>query len=168
MDQSSPVFKTLAVILQVCTEIEEPVTRYAGGDGEKPDICRQLLRALNAADDLFQFALPDPDDAQFHGCTKDMLDGVKDPLVFRHREHPDWDFGPWFGGKASSVKSFAKNLITHWLMNPEDYPGREGDEPRQEELVRSRILQAFRGLQSYARLIFDQIYEEKMIIGGDK
>ncbi|HUW65526.1 MAG TPA: hypothetical protein VMW83_12705 [Spirochaetia bacterium] len=166
MDRSSPVFKTLAVILQACTEIEEPVTRYAEGCGDKPDIYRQLLRALNAADDLFQFALPDPDDAQLHGCTRDMLDGVKDPLVFRHREHPDWDFGPWFGGKASSVKSCTKDLVTLWLMDPEDYTGREEDGSR--GLVRSRILQAFRGLQSYARLIFDQIYDEKLIIEGDE
>ena len=159
-DASSAVYRTLAVILDCCQNLE----REVGSDSADP-CCTpsvSLIRLLDAADDLVQYVIPDREPAEHQGVPRVMLPPGRMPLRFSHVDRPEWDFAAWFGEKSATVKSAVKSLIKIWLQIA-NHPTSTGGGLAMAELAERRRL-ALATAKAYAQVIFQEVHDDALLI----
>ncbi len=152
-DASSAVYHTVANILEGAKGF-----RRARQEHPDQDVSPFLLLVLVSAEELVLFILPDPDPAEFHGANPEMLGPGRQSLTFGHRQRPEWDFGAWFGEKASSLRQAARDLAKLWLESRQA-PSDQIQDRRSEQMEQLLVT-----VDAYARLIFDQITDNDLVI----
>ena len=154
-DASSAVCHTVSRILDGAKGFRRGREEHADHDASL-----FLLLLLVSAEELVLFVLPDPDPAEFHGASQEMLEARHQPLIFRHRRRPEWDFGAWFGEKASNLRNAARDLAKLWIES------RQAPDPRIQSHGGQRMDQLLVTVENYARLIFDQIMDDDLLVAA--
>jgi hypothetical protein len=161
-DLSSYVVHRTAAFLEACKEAESKLDGYLVSTNDRPDIARELLRMLVAADDLLQLAEPGQTSGEFHGLSKDDVSGARRAAAFTNDE--GWDFRPWFGEKAANVKRGIKSAIDYWEKDPDAVERRPGTPISPRSWLRDGILSGLAVARRDAQKIFDMTFREEISI----
>ena len=161
-DLSSFVVHRAATLLEACKAAEAKLEDDLVGTDERPDIAVELLRMLVAADDLLQLAEPTPTSGEFRGLPKDVVSGANTAATFRNEK--GWDFHPWFGEKAASVKTGVKRAIEYWEKNANEVELSPGAPMTPREWVREGILSGLRAVRGDGERIFTMTFDDDITI----
>ncbi len=165
-DATQEAYRATAIILTSCKHIEGPLKDYLLKNDERPEISFDLLRIVTYADDLLQMVQPDKVQGEFHGVPACALDtSGKRAIRFRHNDRPSgWDFAAWYGEKATGIKQGARDLVRYWLMDVKDVTLSEMAPVSPREWLREMILMSYRQVQGYARVVFDEIHKDGLVL----
>ena len=162
-DRSSFVTHKLATILDSCKKAESKVASYLLTSDEKPDLIPELFQILNSVDDLMELVNPSKTAGEFHGLPKSAITEFS-RVLFTHLDKSEWDFTAWFGEKVSQIKFFSKRLIEHWEMDYREVELRPGTLVTPKEYVRDEIVRNLGNVKTYARLVFDEVVNDRLEI----
>lgn len=164
-DLSSYVVHRAAALLEACKSAEAKLEPYLVTSDNRPDVALEMLRMLVAADDLLQLAEPDGESGEFHGLPAEVVGGAKEAAVFRN--YKGWDFQPWFGEKASSVKRGVKRAIEYWEMDPSEVELRPGAPMTPREWVREGIVSGLGAVRGDGEKIFSMTFDDDITVEGE-
>lgn len=156
------VVHSTATILELCKDLDKKLQGYLIDTNHRPDIAYELLKILMIADDLVQLANPDKTSGEFFGLPKDVVGGSKEEAAFSNKH--GWDFGPWFGEKSSSVKEGIKKVIKYWELDPGKIALKEEASMTPNEFTRYGIDSGLHEVKTYAKVIFDQFFSDKVTV----
>lgn len=147
-DKTSSVTATLAQILTACT-----VVRKAIEETDLPHLSEDLLTIYVAIDELVELAVPTPSEGELQGIPKIAL-GTFTRLEFRHVYNPEWDYQPWFAGKAISAKGLIRRAVAVW----KDFK----DEPTPK--LRDDLSRHVENCHTYADVIYQELINDRLEI----
>ena len=88
-------------------------------DKSKTD--RLMIQLAHAVQNLCRIALPAPSSAEFFGMPKEATEAADNPdVIVVDKDHPDWDFRPWFKGKINSIRDGFEGLLENYEKDPNE------------------------------------------------
>lgn len=164
-DTSTELTHRLASILEDCKGIENAVASYLKTTDERPPISFELLRILSNALAAFELLQPDKSSGEFHGLPREACATSQPPLDIRHNDRPaDWNFEPWLSEKLNAMQIAAKQLVEEWLRDVESVKLRADAPMTPKEWVRWGIDMHFNELKSKARVVFEEVCSDRLLI----
>lgn len=159
-DASSLVVSKAGAILDILKTVNEKVEGYLITTRERPDISYELLKLMALSDDLVQLADPDISGGEWHGVPKEADPEAKTPLKFTGVQ--GWDFLPWYGEKASSLKWAIKSVFNYWDTDPDEVELADDAPMTSDEWVRSGILDGLFIAEGLAKKMFDMTFYDEV------
>ncbi|GAH41773.1 unnamed protein product, partial [marine sediment metagenome] len=87
-----------------CSGLEPLFNKFNFQDKSQTD--RLMIQLTLAVQSLCSIAFPTPGSAEFFGMPKEATEAADNPdVIVVDRDHPKWDFKPWFQEKVNNIKS---------------------------------------------------------------
>jgi hypothetical protein len=110
-----------SVIRESCRALYRLQKSYSYRSPDRSEIDRQLVRISVASQRLTDLVFPLPSAYEIHGIPREAFQSEEEPNVLVvDRDHPQWDFMPWFKEKICRVQNAVNSLLGDFETDPED------------------------------------------------
>jgi hypothetical protein len=120
-------------------------------------IDRNLVAMTVASQKIINLIFPLPSTGEIHGLPKEaVMLGDEPDIIVIDREHPQWDFRPWFSEKSGALKTAVEDLMEA-LEYPFSLMSTEAD-------VERKIKSAMAKIENKATAILEMIESGRLAI----
>mgnify|MGYP006288445511 FL=1 len=114
---------------------------------------------------IIDLVFPIPNAGQIHGLPKEATKArYEADVIVVDREHPSWDFRPWFGEKSGSLKEAVNKLMDYLEAEYDSAVVTHLSEDEWEKYVGDMIRMHMADIEGYAKAILDMIESERLVI----
>lgn len=124
---------------------------------KRTTIDRNLIKMAVSSQRIIDLVFPIPNSGEIHGLPREAtLLGDEPDIIVVDRDHPEWDFMPWFSEKSGALKT-AINDLMEILESPSSLVSTESD-------VGQRVKSAMAGIEHKANAILEMIESGRLVI----
>lgn len=110
------ITQQLKLILDYSAAFAKQLEFYNQADKAKTD--RIFIQLSFAIQNIRQIATPALSSGQIHGLPKEMTEAADEPVILVvDKEHPNWDFFPWFYEKFHTIEKAHERLLEYYEMD---------------------------------------------------
>ena len=159
----SMMLRKLGRILDHCYRVERALIAWDGASKTRPDVSQSLLEIFVDVEELMEAVRPRPTPEDWMGVPAEAQLGRPQAIHATHVDHPEWDFDSWLGEKLASLRHSTRSM-SHFYCFEVDVEQFDWQGHTVEEFRRDAVMGPLSSVQHYAKVVYDQIYENNLKI----
>lgn len=151
------------IIIDCISSLESLFKKFNFQDKTKTD--RLMIKLTLAVQSLCSIAFPNPSSAEFFGMPKEATEAADNPdVIVVDRDHPKWDFKPWFQGKVNNIKAAFEGLLEYYEKDPLELKLAPNCEMTPKEFILGGIDFKIRVIKAYADVILSMFESGRLSV----
>ena len=135
-----------------CSSLESLFKEFNFQDKSQTD--RLMIQLTLTVQNLRGIAFPTPASAEFFGMPKEATEAADNPdVIVVDRDHPNWDFRPWFKEKANNIRQAFEGLLEYYEKDPNEIKLASNTRTTPKELILDMLGHDLQTIKAYADAI---------------
>jgi len=155
------------IILQSHKNLESLLEEYDFHSSNRAEIDRNLISMAVASNKMLDLVHPLPTSGEIHGLPKEATTvDFQDDVLIVDKDHPKWNFVPWFKEKTIAIVEALKKLMEFLEQNPDKLNLHPKATMTPKQYINDMIGSYLREIPPYAQTILNMIESGRLSISN--
>ena len=146
-----------------CSALESLFRRFDFQDKSQTD--RLMIQLTLTVQNICGIAFPTPGSAEFFGMPKEATEAADNPdVIVVDKDHPNWDFRPWFKQKANNIKHACEGLLEYYEKNPNEIKLASNSGMTPKEFILGMLEHDLKTIKAYADVILSMFESGRLSV----